>query len=586
MKINPFKALRRIAALNAAAVLFIAGMIVNGAGAADAETIRFTGTSADSDSSAVSAEGATVTISAAGSYRLTGELADGRLVVDPEDGANVVLIFDGVSIHSSTGSPLAILNGKETEIVLADGSVNNLSNARATVSPDPETDEPNAALYSRADLTISGTGTLNLTGAYNDGINGKDTLTINGGSINVTAVDDGIRGKDALTVNGGKLTVTAGGDGLKSDNDSDAAKGTITISGGEIEIVAAGDGVSAYTGVIVSGGTATIQSGGGYQSSVSSDQSAKGVKAGSDIRIEAGTLTVSAAEDGIHSDGSIAIQGGEIVLSAGDDGIRAESALTIDGGAVTVRTAYEGLEAADITLNDGMVTVTSQDDSLNISDGSGGSQDGFGFGRGGFEVTDGKLTINGGTLLVTTVSGDSLDSNGGLEINGGLVLINGTTSNGNGSLDVNGSFTVNGGTLISVGSAGMAQVPDAASAQNLVMITVSGGTGGELVHIGDADGNGLMTFEPTTDWQALYFSSPGLEIGETYTLSVGGTVSGSEIFGYYPDGEYSGGTALETFTLTSNITTVGSGGFGGGPGGPGGGPGGPGEFDRPGGGRR
>lgn len=43
MKINPFKALRRIAALNAAAVLFIAGMIVNGVGAADAETIRFTG---------------------------------------------------------------------------------------------------------------------------------------------------------------------------------------------------------------------------------------------------------------------------------------------------------------------------------------------------------------------------------------------------------------------------------------------------------------------------------------------------------------------------------------------------------------
>ena len=217
--------------------------------------------------SAVGVEGATVTISAAGSYRLTGDLTDGQLVVDPEDGANVVLIFDGVSIHSSTGSPLAILNGKETEIVLADGSVNNLSDESFYVFPDSETDEPNAAIYSRADLTISGSGTLNLTGAYNDGINGKDTLMMNGGTVNITAVDDGIRGKDALMVNGGKLTVMAGGDGLKSDNDSDAAKGTITISGGELEIVAAGDGVSAYTGVIVSGGTATIQSGGGYQSS-------------------------------------------------------------------------------------------------------------------------------------------------------------------------------------------------------------------------------------------------------------------------------------------------------------------------------
>lgn len=579
MKKSRFKILIIIAIPSLIALLFTVGYIAAAAAQSDAVTIELLGDSARSNSSSVSIDGGVVSILSSGTYRVAGVLNDGQLVVDPGKGQTVTVILDGVSIYNSDGSALAVLSGKSAEIVLADESDNTLKDGAVYVFPDADTDEPNAALYSRADLTISGTGTLNLTGAYNDGINGKDTLTINGGSINITAVDDGIRGKDALTVNGGKLTVTAGGDGLKSDNDSDAAKGMITILGGEIEIAAAGDGVSAYTGVIVSGGTATIQSGGGYQSSASSDQSAKGIKAGSDIRIEAGTLTVSAAEDGIHSDGSITIQGGEIALSAGDDGIRAESALTIDGGTVTVRTAYEGLEAADITLNDGTVTVTSQDDSLNISDGSGGSQDGFGFGPGGFEVTDGKLTINGGTLLVTTVSGDSLDSNGGLEINGGLVLINGTTSNGNGSLDVNGSFTVNGGTLISVGSAGMAQAPDAASAQNLVMITVSGGKGGELVHIGDADGNGLMTFEPATDWQTLYFSSPELEIGETYTLSVGGTVSGSEIFGYYPDGEYSGGTALETFTLTSNITTVGSGGFGGGPGGPGG-------FGRPGGGRR
>ena len=40
MNIHLFKTLRKIAALNAAAVLFVAGMIVSGTKAADAETDR------------------------------------------------------------------------------------------------------------------------------------------------------------------------------------------------------------------------------------------------------------------------------------------------------------------------------------------------------------------------------------------------------------------------------------------------------------------------------------------------------------------------------------------------------------------
>ena len=42
--------------------------------------------------------------------------------------------------------------------------------------------EPNAALFSTADLTIAGTGSLTVTGAYNDGIATKDGLIIAGGT--------------------------------------------------------------------------------------------------------------------------------------------------------------------------------------------------------------------------------------------------------------------------------------------------------------------------------------------------------------------------------------------------------------------
>jgi hypothetical protein len=60
------------------------------------------------------------------------------------------------------------------------------------------TDEPNAAIFSKSDLTIFGAGSLNVDGNYNDGIASKDGLIIKSGTISVTSVDDGIRGKDYL----------------------------------------------------------------------------------------------------------------------------------------------------------------------------------------------------------------------------------------------------------------------------------------------------------------------------------------------------------------------------------------------------
>lgn len=82
------------------------------------------------------------------------------------------------------------------------------------------TDEPSACVYSKDDLTINGTGTLNVIANYNNGIVSKDDLKVTGGNISVTAVHDGLRGKDSVTVKDGVITVNAGGDGIKSNNDT------------------------------------------------------------------------------------------------------------------------------------------------------------------------------------------------------------------------------------------------------------------------------------------------------------------------------------------------------------------------------
>ena len=43
-------------------------------------------------------------------------------------------------------------------------------------------------------------------------------LKITGGNISVTSVDDGLIGKDSITIKGGNIELNASGDGLKSTN--------------------------------------------------------------------------------------------------------------------------------------------------------------------------------------------------------------------------------------------------------------------------------------------------------------------------------------------------------------------------------
>ena len=174
----------------------------------DRDSISVQGTGATAD-------GSTVTIGSAGTYSISGSLADGQIIVNTEDEGVVRLILNGVDVNNSTGAAINVTGADKVVIVLADNTDNYVSDGDTYTLMDPETDEPNAAIFSSADLTLSGTGSLTVDGSYNDGIASKDGLIIAGGTLTVHAVDDGIRGKDYLIVQGSKITVDAGADGLK-----------------------------------------------------------------------------------------------------------------------------------------------------------------------------------------------------------------------------------------------------------------------------------------------------------------------------------------------------------------------------------
>ena len=159
-------------------------------------------------------------LSQPGTYRISGTIADGDVVVDAGDSAVVQLILDNADITNTDGAAIAVTSAETAIVILADGSTNTLTDGAVYVLAEGE-DEPNAALYSKSDLTITGEGSLVVSGNYNDGIASKDGLVIESGDITVVAVDDAIRGKDYVVVNGGNIDLTAGGDGIKSDNDED-----------------------------------------------------------------------------------------------------------------------------------------------------------------------------------------------------------------------------------------------------------------------------------------------------------------------------------------------------------------------------
>ena len=132
-----------------------------------------------------------------------------------------------------------------------------------------------------------------------------------------------------------------------------------------------------------------------------------------------------------------------------------------------------------------------------------------------------------------------------------------------------GTFSISGGFLVAVGSAGMAQAPSSDSTQYAVLENLSAEqAAGTLLHIETVAGEDVLTFLPTKQYQSVLISSTELQEGESYLVYTGGSSSGTNLDGLITNGEYTPGTRVADFTITSIITgETGSGFPNGGPGG-------------------
>ena len=539
-------------------------------------TVTLSGDTATADGAGVAVSEGLITITAGGDYLLTGSFS-GSVVVDVEESEKVQLILSGAAIESEGQSAIVVLSADKVFLTLAENSENTVS-ASGELAALGEVNA-DGAIFSKCDLTINGTGRVRVDCETGHGIVSKDDLRIASGTLTVTAAKQGLSGKDSVRIADGTITITAGTDAIHSENADDAEKGVITILGGSITAESGSDGIDASGTVSIEGGEITLTAGGGADSvsrasygwgQSNSSSGGKGIKSDMAVSILGGTLSIDSADDAIHTDGDVTVSSGMLTLKSGDDGIHADAALTISGGSVTVSDSYEGLEAADIVIEGGEISVRASDDGLNAAGGSDGSNGGGMFGGDPFAAQDASITISGGSLTVNA-DGDGIDSNGDLTVSGGTICVSGPTNSGNGALDYNGSGVITGGTLIAAGASGMAENFSNGSTQCSMLVSFSGTiSAGSEICVYDSQGKLIASYTPEKSYQCAVISCPELTVGESYTVTAGGT--------------------QQSVTLSSTITGggMGMGGFGGGMGGQGGfggGQGGQGGFGGHGGGR-
>ena len=185
--------------------------------------ITLSGTSAACDSNAVHISDNVITITEEGTYILSGTLEDGMVIIDGEDTEKFQLVLDNAEITNTKSAAVYIMEADKVVITTASGSENLLANSGEYVQIDDNNID--AAVFSKADLTLNGEGMLTVNAQEGHGIVCKDDLALTSGNYKITAPDHGLSGKDSVRIAGGMYTIVSGKDGIHAENNDDASRG-------------------------------------------------------------------------------------------------------------------------------------------------------------------------------------------------------------------------------------------------------------------------------------------------------------------------------------------------------------------------
>lgn len=444
-----------------------------------------------------------ITITKAGNYRLSGTYS-GQVKVEAADSDMVRLILDNATITNSTGAAINVVEADEVVIYTASGSTNTVSDGSSY--SDTASGSPDAAIYSKSDLTLAGEGTLKVEGKYEEGIHTTDGLVIASGTLEVTAANTGIKGKDYVDILDGTVTVTATKDGIKATNDTDGNRGWVRLSGGTVNISAGDDGFKTERVLEISGGTLNIT------------ESNEGIEA-QYINILDGTVNVTSFDDGINA--SYSTSSSSSTESTSSSTTQTSQTAQSNQTAQNTQSGQSAQGNAAQGGQGGQPPAGGQAPSGNMGQPPAGSGGGMGGGHGTFEVVDATINIAGGTVTVNA-NGDGIDSNGTATLSGGTLVVNGPFTGGNTSLDTNGDLLLNGTTVVAGNSGDMFEAPASSSTSGYVKLTnLSNVSSGTTIQVADSSGKVVANYKVTNSNTALILvSSANITKGQSYTVYI------------------------------------------------------------------
>ena len=423
--------------------------------------------------------GTALTLNGAGTYIVSGTCSNGTIVVK-KNVTGVTLVLNGLTLSASATAPITCNKGSGVTIVAAAGTVNNLSDDKynnddiytdETLYPDIE----NAVIKCKdgSNVTISGTGTINVTANGKNGVKGgydwyeedddgnaTDTLlstaslTIENVTLNIVCnVNDGLKSDKLLNITSGNITVSAVDDGIKSDYVLNIGKeGT---AGPTIKVTKATEGIE-----------------------------------GAQVNIYSGNVCVNATDDGINAaNGDIAERsadftynqyGGYVYINVTNgDGIDSNGSATLSGGTLEVYAPNQGdgdpidteygctfSGATVLAVGHAMMQQSYAGTYVEFGGGTGGMMGGMGGNSGGNIVTAGQtITVtdaSGGTVYTAksaspraascvVFASPALTSGGSYTLNGSTTATAGASSGGNMGPGGQGGFPGQNGEGIASG---------------------------------------------------------------------------------------------------------------------------------------
>ena len=425
-------------------------------------------------------------IASTGRYIIEGVLEGGSVIVNAELNSKVWILFSGTDIYCPDNACLRVEQADKVFLTLKEGTENRLESG-SVYSEKAVKGGTDGVIFARDDLTVNGSGSLEISGGNRHGIAANDDLVIAGGVIRIDAPDDALHANDRINIADSDLTLHAGDKGIVAD------------------------------------------------------------KQDGSIYFESGALKISSCDDGLHAGGSILISGGSLMIDSEDDAVHSDTEFRLTDGILQITRAQEGIEAPRITVEGGELSISCRDDGLNAY----GKSDTLGAYLGNLGIDIRKppsepdpelptVNISGGKITIINGLGanaDGIDSNGNILISGGEILISLIGNGINSAMDYGkengGILKIDGGTVIAAASAASVEEISSFSGQaTLLYLQENPELSNSVITLFDPDGRIILAHAVPLSYTALLLSCPEMKTGMTYTLDVNGrreeiTVTGS-----------------------------------------------------------